>query len=137
MSKWRAWFDGAFPNGRSTFGFVLKKEGEVIRTHNDSVRLLSNEETVNVAEYGGLIEALDCARKWVQAGDELEVLGDSQLVIRQMNGQYRVKKANLLLYVNRAKSIVAVLKQMGVEVTLTWIRREENCEADRLSKEPL
>jgi ribonuclease HI len=134
MTAWTAWFDGAFPYGHSAFGFVLKREGQTIKTGHGFVPLLSREETTNVAEYGGLIEALNCAAGQVAPGDTLMVCGDSQLVIRQMSGQYRVKSDNLKLYFQRAKTLVSQIEKIGVPVALVWIRREENTEADELSK---
>ena len=84
------------------------------------------ETTSNVAEYEGLLRALQEARKL--GGSELEIFSDSELVVRQVNGQYRVKKAHLQNY---HEDIVKRMAHFD-KVTLQYVRREENSQADEL-----
>lgn len=83
--------------------------------------------TNNEAEYGGLLAALEWARS---AGvRELHVRADSQLMVRQMNGQYRVKSANLRPLFEDARRRADQFARFEIE----HVRREDNAEADRLA----
>ncbi len=84
--------------------------------------------TNNVAEYEGLLAA---ARWLVDEGidDKIEVRGDSELVIKQMKGEYRISSATSRKYVPLIKELLK-----GKEVSFHWVPREENQEADRLSR---
>ena len=83
--------------------------------------------TNNVAEYRGLIAALDYL---VKGGfQEALIRSDSQLVVRQMQGRYRVRHPRLQLLHKEAKALEA---RIGL-VTFEHVRRTENTAADRLS----
>lgn len=85
------------------------------------------EATNNVAEYRALIAGLQAA---VQMGvEELEVLADSELVVRQMTGEYRVKNQGLKPLFAQAQSLAAGIGK----VSFRHIPREHNREADRLA----
>lgn len=136
MNKWIAWFDGACPRGVPHYGVLVRDEGsgtDVLRA-TGKVPLLSPEQTTNVAEYGGLVHALEIAGPVMKNGDILEVRGDSQLVVRQMNGEYRLKKEHLRPYAHRAAELIETLRSRGISVVINWVPREENVEADALSK---
>lgn len=83
--------------------------------------------TNNEAEYSGLLAALE----WAQQEDvqHLHVLSDSQLMVRQMNGQYRVKSPNLKPLFETAKQRARGFPRFVIE----HVRREGNVEADRLA----
>lgn len=83
--------------------------------------------TNNVAEYHGLLAALEWAA--AHGHTRVHVKADSQLLVEQMNGRYRVKNAGLLPLYRRARHLVA---RIG-HVTFEHIPRGENAEADRLS----
>ncbi len=83
--------------------------------------------TNNVAEYNGLLAALRYA---VERGHrEVRVRADSELLVKQMRGEYRVKNAGLKPLFLEACGLI---RRIG-EVTFTHVPREENKEADRLS----
>jgi len=84
------------------------------------------ETTNNVAEYEGLLRGLEEAKKL--GGTELAVHCDSELIVRQVTGIYKVKKAHLRCYYED------VLKLMGEfeSVEVMHVRREENTAADAL-----
>ncbi len=87
--------------------------------------------TNNVAEYRGLIAALTWA---VEHGVRtFEIRSDSQLLVRQMLGIYRVKNAGLLPLAQQARALVA---RIG-SVRFTHVPRESNVEADRLANEAM
>ena len=83
--------------------------------------------TNNVAEYNGLLAALRWA---VDHGHQhVRIKADSELLVKQMRGEYKVKNAGLQPLVARARVLVG---QLG-RVTFEHVRREQNKDADRLS----
>ena len=114
--------------GPAAYGYVLEAEdGTVLDARGEAIGVATN----NVAEYRGLIEGL---RRAVEAGvDELTVVSDSELIVKQMRGEYRVKNEAL-----RALSLEALdLADRLGHVTYTAVRREHNELADRLVNEAL
>ena len=87
--------------------------------------------TNNVAEYYALIAALDFASNAGIA--HLRVQSDSELLVRQMQGLYKVKNADLRPLFERAKKLAASLDYFAIE----HIRREMNRDADALANEAL
>jgi probable phosphoglycerate mutase len=102
-------------------------DGTVLAAHGEAIGVATN----NVAEYRALIAGL--ARAAEVGVDELEVVSDSELLVKQMRGEYRVKNAAL-----RELSVEAarLARQIG-RVTYTAVRREHNELADRLVNEAL
>ena len=88
-------------------------------------------ETNNVAEYYALITALDYAAS--QGLARLRVHSDSELLVRQMQGRYKVKSADLRPLYERASKLARSLEYFGVQ----HVPREMNREADRLANEAL
>ena len=88
-------------------------------------------QTNNFAEYQGLIAALEYA---VQHGPKaLKLISDSELLVRQIKGIYKVKNATLQELHGRAKDLIAQLDWFSIGHAL----REENQEADRLANEAM
>lgn len=88
-------------------------------------------QTNNVAEYAGLIAALRYA---ITAGAaSVLIRSDSELLVRQIQGAYRVKSAGLIPMYEAAKRLIARLPR----VTLEHVRRERNKEADRLANQAM
>lgn len=114
--------------GPAAAGFVIESEsGEVLCKGG---RFLG-ETTNNVAEYEGLIWGLENA---LARGDVLSaVYCDSQLLVRQIGGQYKVKHPNMKPLFKRAKALIAELG--GVDVR--HVRREDNVLADGMVNEAL
>jgi ribonuclease HI len=84
--------------------------------------------TNNVAEYEGLL----AAARWLndeEIDEKIQIRGDSELVIKQMKGEYRVNSATSKRYVPQIKELL-----VGKEVSFQWVPREKNEEADRLSR---
>jgi len=84
-------------------------------------------ETNNVAEYYALLAALDYAAS--QGIGALRIRSDSELLVRQMQGQYRVKSADLKPLYERAKKLVRQLAYFAIE----HVPRDQNSDADRLA----
>jgi len=88
-------------------------------------------QTNNVAEYAGLLAALRYAAG--VGAKSLSVRSDSELLVRQINGRYRVKNPRLLtLY----RAAIHMIRKME-SVTVEHVRREQNVEADRLANEAM
>jgi len=89
------------------------------------------ETTNNVAEYRALLAGL---RKLVLLeAQEVEVLADSELMVRQIQGRYRVKHPNLKPLYQEALSLLKKIPKYSIK----HIRREENKEADRLANQAI
>jgi ribonuclease HI len=114
--------------GPAAFAYVLEAEdGTVLEAHGEAIGTATN----NVAEYSGLVAGLERA---VDLGvDELEVVSDSELMVKQMRGEYRVKNAAL-----RELSVEAarLARRVGA-VSYRAVRREHNELADSLVNEAL
>lgn len=85
--------------------------------------------TNNVAEYKALIRGLEEAQKL--GVEEIEIFSDSELLVRQIRGIYKVKNKNLIELYGKVKELLGKLK--GYE--LIHINRENNSIADKLAKE--
>ena len=106
--------------------------GVVIRTRDDGTVLFEGgyflgRATNNVAEYQAMIRALERAR--ALGAEDVEVLSDSQLLVRQINGQYRVKNAGLQPLFERVCRLRGHFERLHVG----HIRREDNADADCLA----
>jgi ribonuclease HI len=114
--------------GPAAFAYVLEAEdGTVLDARGEAIGIATN----NVAEYSALVAGLGRA---VAAGvRELEVVSDSELLVKQMRGEYRVKNAALRELSLRAAQLA---REIG-DVTYTAVRREHNELADRLVNEAL
>jgi ribonuclease H / adenosylcobalamin/alpha-ribazole phosphatase len=114
--------------GPAAFGYVLETEdGHVLAAHGEAIGLATN----NVAEYRALVAGL---AKAVESGvDELEVVSDSELLVKQMTGEYKVKNAALRELSLEAAHLAGKLRR----VSYTAVRREHNELADRLVNEAL
>jgi len=129
-------FDGACqpPKGPgvATFGFTVEGEGLDFEECGLATQPYSERSTNNVAEYVAAIRALEWLRERGYRGTVI-VSGDSQLVIRQMRGEYRVRTEHLGAYHAR----LSQLAQQFEAVQWVWVPREQNLRADRLSKRAL
>ena len=128
--KARLWTDGGARGnpGPAAFAFVLEAvDGTVLDARGEAIGVATN----NVAEYSALVAGL---RRAAEAGvTELEVHSDSELLVKQMRGEYRVKNRNLQsLFVDASRAA----RDVG-RVTFVHVRREHNELADRLVNEAL
>jgi probable phosphoglycerate mutase len=114
--------------GPAAYGYVLEAEdGTVLDARGETIGKATN----NVAEYRGLLAGLESAIK--RGVDEVEVVSDSELLVNQMRGEYKVKNETLRELVDDAEALARRLKR----VTYTAVRREHNELADRLVNEAL
>ena len=129
-----AYFDGLCeprnPGGVATYGYVIYREGRKIHegrgvagTPNDP------SSTNNVAEYTGIVRAMEHLVAEKLTGEPVVIRGDSQLVIRQATGEWKVKSRNLAALNARVRELFFEFKELRFE----WIPREKNREADALT----
>ena len=128
--KARLWTDGGARGnpGPAAFAYVLEAaDGTVLDARGEAIGVATN----NVAEYSALVAGLARA---VEAGvRELEVRSDSELMVKQMRGEYRVKNRDLQsLFLDASRAARAI-----GQVTYMHVRREHNELADRLVNEAL
>jgi probable phosphoglycerate mutase len=114
--------------GPAAYGYVLEAEdGTVLDARGEAIGVATN----NVAEYSALIAGLE---KAAELGvDNLEVVSDSELLVKQMRGEYRVKNETLQDLNLEAERLA---RRVG-RVRYTAVRREHNQLADKLVNEAL
>jgi len=114
--------------GPAAIGATIKDvQGKLLASISQSIGRATN----NQAEYRALIAALEKAAGL--GASQVDIRSDSELVVRQLNGQYRVKKVSLSpLYLE-----VSRLLSRFQGVTITWVPREQNKEADALANAAL
>jgi ribonuclease HI len=114
--------------GPASYGVVVRNErGEIVAKLKKYIGRMTN----NVAEYYGLIAALDYAQSsGVRA---LRVESDSELLVRQMRGHYKVKSPDLRPLFERAKKMSHTFESFRID----HVYREQNSEADALANEAL
>jgi ribonuclease HI len=114
--------------GPAAYAYVLETDdGTVLAAHGEAIGVTTN----NVAEYRALVEGLHKAVE-LQV-DELEVVSDSELVVHQMRGEWKIKKDTLRALWEEAQDLASRLGK----VRYTAVRREHNELADRLVNEAL
>jgi probable phosphoglycerate mutase len=114
--------------GPAAYGYVLEADdGTVLAAHGEAIGVATN----NVAEYRALVEGLRTAGELHVA--ELEVVSDSELVVHQMRGEWKIKNEALRMLWEEAQDLAA---RIGT-VRYTAVRREHNELADRLVNEAL
>jgi probable phosphoglycerate mutase len=122
----RAYIDGGARGNPGPAGYGVRVEtgdGELLAELHGALGRATN----NIAEYNGLLAALRWA---VQHGErDVHIRADSELLVKQMRGEYRVKNEGLKPLFLQA---CALIRQLG-SVQFEHVRREFNKEADRLS----
>ena len=114
--------------GPAAFAYVLEAEdGTVLAAHGEAIGVATN----NVAEYRALVEGLRKARD--VGVTDLDVVSDSELMVKQMRGEYRVKNEALRALSDEAGRLARAVGS----VRYTAVRREHNELADRLVNEAL
>ena len=110
-------------------GVILRDADDGAVLHEAGIFL--GRATNNVAEYRGLLYALQAAADL--AATEIEVLSDSELLVRQMKGEYRVKNAGLKPLFDKGQILAGRFRRFSIR----HVRREENVDADRLANQAI
>lgn len=113
--------------GPAAIGAVIAENGAVVKTISQTIGVATN----NQAEY----QALHAALAWCRdnGATAVDVQADSELVVKQLRGEYKMKNKELAPWFIRVQSFV---NQIG-RVTFTVIRREQNVAADALVNQAL
>jgi ribonuclease HI len=123
--RFRAAIDGGSKGnpGAAAWGVaILDEEGAYVEGHAGLLGTATN----NVAEYHGLLEALALAK--TRGADSVEIFADSELIVRQIQGRYRVRNPGLIPLHAKAKKLIEGFRVFRI----THVPRKENREADRL-----
>lgn len=126
----RIYFDGASRGnpGPAAIGIVIGDfQGKKIREISEAIGKTTN----NYAEYSALVRGLDEARK--MGAIEVECFSDSELVVRQINGIYRVKSEALLPLFEKAQTLIKKFNSFSIQ----HVPRSQNTRADKLASEAL
>ena len=123
---WHLYVDGAARNnpGPAGAGLCLFKDGKTVFKKGFFI----GSRTNNQAEYYALLLGLFFAREHVTKQDHLEIFADSQLLVRQINGEYKVKDAELKLLQHAAFKLL-----MSFNYTIQHVMREDNAHADEMA----
>jgi ribonuclease HI len=122
------------PGGVACYGFTIqeKRNNQIYRIYEEggiAFEPFSKESSNNVAEYIALIKLLE----WLLAKGynkfNVFIQGDSQLIINQLSGKYKVKSEKLKIYFDKTKTLIKKFENLQIE----WITREKNNAADDLA----
>ena len=130
MSKLTVNVDGGARGnpGPAAIGAVVRDEtGAILAERGERIGRATN----NVAEYRALLLGIELAA--AHGASELELVGDSELIVRQVEGRYKVKDATMKKLHAEVKAALAPLESWSIR----HVRREQNAEADRLVNEVL
>ena len=115
------------PGPAAIAAVVATPEGEILEERSETI----GQATNNVAEYRALLLGIERAR--ALGAREVELVGDSELIVRQVRGEYRVKDAALRELHARVDEALDGLERWSIR----HVRREENERADRLVNDAL
>jgi ribonuclease HI len=114
--------------GPAAIGVVVRNgDGRVLERVGETI----GEATNNVAEYRALLRGITLAA--AHGASELELIGDSELVVRQVEGRYKVKHAEMKKLHQEVKRALRGFDSWSIR----HVRREQNADADRLVNEAL
>jgi ribonuclease HI len=113
--------------GKAAYAVVLARPGQPVVEEADTIGTASN----NVAEYTALVEGLALAAEL--GVKKLNVFSDSELLVKQMNGEYKVKNEDLRELYEEASR----LRKEFEKVTIAHVRREQNKRADAIGNDAL
>jgi ribonuclease HI len=123
--RFRAGIDGGARGnpGRAAWGVaVFDETGACVEGYAG----LLGETTNNIAEYHGLLEALKIAAE--KGAEDVEISSDSELLVRQINGRYKVRSPGLIRLFRQARSRIASFRSFRI----VHVRRDDNPDADAL-----
>lgn len=138
MQKLTCFFDGACypknPGGEMGYGAMIKNENKIAFSCS-GVKEASETNTNNVAEYLALAAILNHLYDSGIEDAEINIFGDSMLVISQMQGKWRIKSGAYAETALQCRENIDFLKnERNLSFTFKWIPREQNTECDALSK---
>ena len=129
MSRFTVNVDGGARGnpGPAAIGVVMRDGNEVVEEVGETI----GEATNNVAEYRALLRGIELAA--ARGATDLELVGDSELVVRQVEGRYKVKNAGMKQLHEEVKRALRGFDSWSIR----HVRRAENADADRLVNQAL
>ena len=126
---WTIHIDGASRGnpGPAAYALVIERPGQTDWEESACLGRTTN----NIAEYMALVRALERAGQL--GGRKLNIFSDSELLVKQMNGEYRVKNADLKVWYDKARGLI----EDFAKATIQHVYREQNKRADQLCNEAL
>jgi len=114
--------------GPAAIGVVVRNDdGAIVEAVGETIGHTTN----NVAEYRALLRGIELAS--AHGADEVELIGDSELIVRQIEGRYKVKHADMKELHAKAKKMLAGFDSWSIR----HVKRAQNSDADKLVNEAL
>lgn len=129
----RVFTDGASRGnpGSASIGIVIyDNEGKEIKTHKKFI----GEFTNNTAEYTALIESVRLLKTMSTDFDEINFFSDSELMVKQINGRYKIKNSDMI---RLSLEFWKEIRSLDKKFSLSYISRDKNKMADKLANEAL
>lgn len=127
--------DGAYrgkDGGVASFGYLVKKDSKTVR--EDYGIMLEDRVTNNYAEYMAVIKGLE----WIKGSDlefdKIIIRSDSQLVVKQVNGEWSVNSDNMKDLHKDVRELIKFFEEKNKSVMVKHVDRENNIKADELSQ---
>ena len=118
------------PGGIPCYAYLVKREEKTVYSESGlASEPFSSDATNNVAEYTALIKGLDWLLANGYSKTKIRVLSDSQLLVNQMQGRFRIRNQRIIPLFKKAASLSKQFEDLALE----WIPREKNKEADALT----
>ena len=136
-NKYTCFFDGACvinPGGKMGIGAVIYNEKDCAKLEHSLFIDTHCGNSNNVAEYMAILWVIKELVKICSPGDFIEINGDSMLVVKQLNGKWRIKDGAYKPYALKTVDALNELKGITQDIDINWIPREQNDYADFLSK---
>lgn len=115
--------------GEAAIGIVIRRDDEVL----EKIKKKIGKTTNNIAEYTALIKSIEAASKYTKG--EVEIIMDSELVVRQVRGIYAVRAKHLLPFYQKVKSLESNFRKVTYKNVSRWDKFQS--EADKLVNEAL
>ena len=122
-------------HGQAAIGVVAKDEGKEVFTLSEKI----GETTNNVAEYTAVLRALETISESNIPSEKIRFILDSELIVRQITGLYKVKQPHLKELKNKIVDLIKQLRDRGLIKLMAFstVPREKNKEADQLVNDAL
>ncbi|MFA5917104.1 MAG: ribonuclease HI family protein [Candidatus Gracilibacteria bacterium] len=104
--------------------YIIDENGKEIEKRYKNIGIKTNNDAEYTAVYLAITRAVELGCK------EIDLFSDSNLVVNQLSGNWKIKEDRLKIY---KTDIDKIIKENKLKICFTWIKREENKEADRLS----
>ena len=129
----RVFTDGASRGnpGKSGIGIVIKDaSAKILTTYKEFI----GEESNNSAEYKALIKSIDIIKSLNQNFSLIQFFSDSELIVRQITGKYKIKNQNLI---KLSLHFWNSMNELNKKFKITHITRDKNILADKLANEAI